>query len=262
MIEYYRLYLPKSKREVRIQISLPRIKDNIIFDTLYLLDGQNAFKDNTSAYGRSIRANKQLNFAAKHLRKRIIGIAIYNSGSDMGRVNEYSPWKMEKPLINEWSNNNPKICMNFYDDFISTIIPFIEKKYNVSQDRYIYGSSLGAVMAAYMCLNDDTFKACGLFSLASFLFESEFDKFLDLKMPTSKNKRIFLYVGKNESSDSMENHEIYYYNSIRIHNKLKENGIKTRLVISQSGEHNEETWGYNFLDFINFIYFDDMIYKY
>ena len=45
MIDRYKLYLPKSKREVTIEVSGPRNKKNILFDTFYLLDGQNAFRD-------------------------------------------------------------------------------------------------------------------------------------------------------------------------------------------------------------------------
>ena len=44
MNEYYNLFLPLSKREVKIEISIPRYKENLLFDTLYLLDGQNAFQ--------------------------------------------------------------------------------------------------------------------------------------------------------------------------------------------------------------------------
>ena len=75
MIENFRVYLPKSKREVKIQISSPRHKDNIIFDTVYFLDGQNAFSDYVSAFGRSIRATKHIYMAAKNMGKRIIGVA-------------------------------------------------------------------------------------------------------------------------------------------------------------------------------------------
>ena len=56
MLEYYRLYLPKSKREVKIEVSVPRNRDNVTFDTIYFLDGQNAFKDSHASFGRSLRA--------------------------------------------------------------------------------------------------------------------------------------------------------------------------------------------------------------
>ena len=61
MIEYYKLYLPKSRKEIKLEISIPRDYDNNTrFDTLYLLDGQNAFKDSHATYHRSIRATKYM----------------------------------------------------------------------------------------------------------------------------------------------------------------------------------------------------------
>ena len=46
MIEYFKIYLPKTKREVKIEVSIPRNyqRTNTKFDTMYLLDGQNALK--------------------------------------------------------------------------------------------------------------------------------------------------------------------------------------------------------------------------
>ncbi len=262
MIENFRVYLPKSKREVKIQISSPRHKDNIIFDTVYFLDGQNAFSDYVSAFGRSIRATKHIYMAAKNMGKRIIGVAVFNSGSDMGRVNEYSPWKMVNPLIPEWSNSDPKICMNYHYDFIHTIIPFIESKYNVSNNRAIYGSSLGAVMAAYMCFKDDVFNSCGLYSLANFLFEPNFSDFVKENIENIKKKRVFIYVGKEEQSDDRDTKEIFLHSALDLNKLLSDNDVKTRLVISYYGSHNEETWDHNFFDFLTFIYYDNIIYKY
>lgn len=262
MIEFYRLYLPLSKREVKIQVSVPRNKDGIVFDTVYFLDGQNAFSDATSAFGRSIRATKHLGAMSKHLGKRILGVAIYNRGSDRGRVNEYSPWHIDNALEENWVDNDVRVFDKFYKDFISTIIPFISKKYNVSDNRYIYGSSLAAVTAAYMCFNDDTFKGCGLFSLANFLFEDKFYEFMNEKIKNAKDKRVFLYVGKEEFSDSMERKDIYVSSVTKYHEYLKENKIPSRLVISFNGSHNEETWDYHFFDFLSFMYYDDIIYRY
>ena len=65
MFEFYKLYLPISKREIKIEIYIPSDYDeNILYDSLYLLDGQNAFIDSHAAFGRSIRASKYLDFAA------------------------------------------------------------------------------------------------------------------------------------------------------------------------------------------------------
>ncbi len=263
MLEYYRLYLPKSKREVKIEVSVPRFRNGITFDTIYFLDGQNAFKDSHASFGRSIRAAKALGLAAKEMEKRILGVAIYNSETELGRINEYSPFKIKKCAFEEWKKQDIKVCKNFCEDFIHTIIPFIEKKYNTYKSfehRAIYGSSLAAITAIYLAYNyKDSFKYVGSFSTPSFLYEEEYYKFL------TNNKKedveVFLYVGKQEQSDDIYDKAIYYNSSMKLYHWLKENKIRTRLVIDPSGVHNEETWGNHILDFINFIYFDDIFYN-
>ena len=252
MVEYFTVYFPKSDRKVKIQVSGPRLKSDIEFDTLYFLDGQNAFKDSHAAFGRSIRATKALNFAAKEFNKRIIGVAIYNMGTDIGRINEYTPFKIENDINDKWGSENLEICHNFCYDVINTLIPFIESKYNVKKDmnhRFIYGSSLAAVTALYLGFNyKDSFKVIGAFSTASFLFEQDFYNFLSNNK--DKNKDVFVYV------------EGMYLNSAKkLYKYFKENDNRVRLIIDVNGLHNEETWGNHMLDFINFIYFDDIEYK-
>ena len=259
MIEYFKLYLPKSKREVKIDVSVPRNKENIKFDCLYMLDGQNAFKDNRASFGRSLRATKSFGFAAKEMGKRILGIGIHNSGSDLGRVNEYSPFKIDYSLNEEWKKQNIKVCYNFCDDLINVIIPFIENRYNTyksKEHRYIYGSSLAAITALYLGFKYDSFGYIGSYSTASFLFENDLFKFLDKNIKTDRN--VFLYVGKYEVSDDLKDNSLYYNCSIKLFNYFKENNIKTRLAIDPKGLHNEETWGNHIIDFLNFIYYDDL----
>jgi len=263
MQEFYKLYLPKSKREIKIEVSLPRQRNDIIFDTLYFLDGQNAFSDSKSAFGRSIRATKHIKFASKEMGKRILGVAIENSGSDIGRVNEYSPFIIKDSLLDDWKNNNIEVCHNFCFDLINTIIPFIENKYNVYRNpehRFIYGSSLAATTAIYLAFKYPlSFNYVGAFSTATFLFHDEYFRFL--KNNLCENKKVFLYYGNEEISDTMKKTGLYETEGMALYNFFKENNIKTRLVISVNGLHNEEAWDKAFLDFINFIYYDDIIYK-
>ena len=244
-----------------MDISVPKDREGIIFDTLYFLDGQNAFHDSKAAFGRSIRATKLLSKAYKYLDKRILGVAIYNSGSDIGRVNEYTPFYLDRVESMNYQTLNISNCHNFCDDFISTIIPFIESKYTTYQDkehRFIYGSSLAATTAIYMAFKyPDSFNYVGAFSTASFLFERDFIKFLmDNK---NKEKNIFLYVGKKEESDAMYDKETYLDSSIVLYNIFKECKNRVRLSIDPNGYHNEETWGNHLSEFINFIYYEDII---
>ena len=229
MIECYKLYLPKSKREIKIDVSVPRYRDNITFDCLYMLDGQNSFKDSKASFGRSLRATKAFSFAAREMNKRILGIGIHNSGSDLGKINEYTPFLIDNPANEEWKSQDINICHSFCYDFVHTIIPFIEKKYNTfgtKEHRYIYGSSLAAVTAIYLGLKYDVFGQIGAFSTASFLFENEFYKFLNKKQLNAKS--IFLYVGKYEQSDDLYDSNLYYNSAIKLFNYFKEHNVRTR----------------------------------
>ena len=262
MNENYKLYLPNSKKEVKIEISLPRQREGITFDTMYFLDGQNAFKDSHAAFGRSIRATKHLGFAAKEMSKRIIGVAIHNAGSDHGRLNEYSPWPIKAPDAN-FKKNNTKVCQNFCKDFIEIIVPFIESKYNVYKEkehRFIYGSSLAAITALYLGYNYDTFGVIGAFSTAVFLFKDDFYKFLDKNI--DKERKVFLYVGKDEESDDVFDKSIYLNSSIELLHYFEAHNTKSRLVISAKGIHNEECWDRAFSDFISYVSEENIIYRY
>ena len=262
MDESYKLYLPNLKKEVKIEVSLPREQENIVFDTLYFLDGQNAFKDSHAAFGRSIRATKHLGFAAKEYNKRIIGVAIHNAGTEMGRLNEYSPWKMEKKCPN-LKMNNPKICEAFCKDFVECIVPFIESKYNVSKEkdhRYIYGSSLAAVTAMYLGYKYDMFGTIGAFSSAHFLFQKSYFEFLNKNI--DKKRKIFLYVGKNEESDDIFDNSLYLNSSIELLNYFEEHNTDVRLLVKSRGAHNEESWDKALDDFISFINNKNIIYRY
>lgn len=263
MYEFYKLYLPKSQREVKIEIYIPIMDKNIKYDSLYLLDGQNAFIDSHAAFGRSIRASKYLDFAAKEMNKYIIGVAIHNSGSDRGRVNEYSPFEIKNSKLDNWKNNDVSLCKAFCEDLLETIMPFVENKYNINRytnNRFIYGSSLAATTAIYLAFKyPNSFSSVGAFSTATFLFEDDFFKFLEKNK--NINKRIFLYYGKNETSDAYKMEGLYAKQGNKLYQFFKDNNIRTKLVISAEGIHNEENWDMHFMDFINFIYNDDIEYK-
>lgn len=260
MIEYLKLYLPKSKKEVKIEISLPRYYDKKIqFDSVYFLDGQNAFKDSHAAFNRAIRATKYMGYMASITNRKILGIAIYNAGSEMGRINEYTPFKITNAASKEWENQDILICHNFCEDLVNTIIPYIEKRYPTSKTRFIYGSSLAAMTAIYLGYKYDAFQGIGAFSTATFLCTEAVNQFLEENFKT--NVKLFLYVGKKESSDGSYDQKLYYNTSLDLYHYAKKRNGSVRLVVSDSGIHSESTWENQLLDFFSFMYFDEIIYR-
>lgn len=267
MIEYFNIYLPKTKREVKIEVSIPRNyqKLNTKFDTMYLLDGQNAFKDSHATFNRSIRASKHMGFVASATGKRTIGIAVYNARSEMGRINEYTPFLITNAADPVWAKTQDlKVCQNFCDDFVNVIIPYIDNKYPTIKEashRYIYGSSLAALTAIYLAYNyPNTFGAIAAYSTASFLCPEEFYNFVDKRI--NPRVKFFLYVGRRETSDGSYDEELYYNASKTLYDIATKHFAKVRLVVSDSGTHCEACWDKNLIDFFSFVYSDGIIYKY
>lgn len=265
MVEYINLYLPNTKREVKLEVSVPRYyqKSNTKFDTLYLLDGQNAFKDSNAAFNRSIRASRYLGHVAATMKKRIIGVAIHNAGSDIGRINEYTPYKIVNMAEASWDKQDVSYYEKFCLDVINTIIPYIDKKYPTNknpENRFIYGSSLAGLTAIHMTYKyPNVFGAIGAFSTASFLCPIQLHEFLEENI--NPKVRLFLYVGRKETSDGSYNEELYFNSSYELYKIAKNKNAKVRLLISDSGTHCEACWERQLMDFLSFIYNDDIIYK-
>lgn len=262
MLQKFDLYLPKTKRKVRITVSIPRNYQNsdVMYDSLYMLDGQNIFKNSDAAFGHSLHMGKYLSIMATNFQKRICGIAISNAGSDLGRLNEYMPWKVENSSHEEWDQQDVRVCKAFAYDLTHTIIPFIQGKYPVKKDKEstcLMGSSLGALFTCYATnAFPEYFGAAGLFSNCPFLAPNAFKRFI--KSNLNKECRNFIYVGKRESSDGSYDENMYYNDAVRLHNFFKKNGVQSRLKVDVNGVHNEETWEKHIMSFLSYVYFDDI----
>ena len=135
-------------------------------------------------------------------------------------------------------HNNPQYTIN-----LAITLPFIVRNTHI---------------LAYNFPN--TFGAIGAYSTASFLCADEFYNFINNNI--DPNIRLFLYVGRRETSDGSYDEELYFNASKIIYDiALKHNG-KVRLVVSDSGTHCEACWDKNLIDFFSFIHSDGIIYKY
>ncbi|MCQ2771897.1 MAG: hypothetical protein MJ238_01280 [Bacilli bacterium] len=262
MLQKFELFLPRSKRKVRITVSIPRNYNNsgIVYDSLYMLDGQNIFKNHEAAFGRSLHMGRYLGVMANNFDKHICGIAISNAGSDLGRINEYMPWKLEALAEKHWEEQDLEVCKSYTYDLLHTVIPYIQERFPVSKDKdhtYIMGSSLGALYACYLGnAYPQSFGAVGSFSNCPFLAPIAFQNFMESHL--NPELRNFHYVGMRESSDGMFDENAYFNETKKLHEYLKSQGVKSKLVVDVNGVHNEETWEKHVLDFLSFVYFDDI----
>lgn len=259
------LLLPHLKRNIKIVISIPRNYDKakIMYDTLYVLDGQNCFKDHDSSFGTSLHMGKYLSIMAKH-NHRICCVALYNAGSDLGRLNEYAPFLVTRRSSKEWEKQNIEVFKAFEKDFFEVIVPFIQNNFPVSlkaKDTFIFGSSLGALCASYFANHHpDVFGGVGLFSNCPFLCEEAY--FKDLDKHHNKKCRTFIYVGMKENSDGIFDEFAYFNASKRMYDSFISYKTPTKLVISEYGHHHESIWEKHLLEFLSFMYSDDISISY
>lgn len=262
MIKKISLYCKTLKRKLELAISIPADykTSQIKYDALFMLDGENIFKDSEASFGRSLRMGKFLASMANKFDKRICCIGIYNAGSEMGRINEYTPFKIEGVSSDEWKKQDTNVCRAFTKDLVDVVIPYIKEEFNISDTSFIMGSSLGALYVCYLTNSyPGLFKGCGLFSCASFLCANALTKHLEKNR--DKDLRNFIYVGLNEKSDEIFDSKIYYNEAKRLYDIFKDNDIKVRLSVDASGIHNEATWEKHIMEFLSFMYSDDIIYS-
>lgn len=248
MLKSYKIFCPSLNKFVILDIYVKKYNKNQVYDALYILDGQNAFKDKNATFKRSLRFTKYIDFFKNTRNINICAIAIKSYDDDIERTNEYLPFKFE--INTKWNKDQDlNISKAFTSDFINIIIPFINAFFNIN-DSYIFGASLGALYASFIANNYTIFKGCGLFSICPFLCEKAFYK--DLSINNRQKLKTFIYVGKNEKSDSLFNEELYLNSAIKLYEFL--NNDSTRLLIDEYGIHNEESWEKHIIDFLSFIY--------
>lgn len=248
MLKSYKIFCPNLNKFITLEIYIKKHKKGQINDALYILDGQNAFKDKDATFKRSLRFTKYVDLFKDTRNINICAIAIKSYEDDIERTNEYLPYKFE--INTKWNKNqNLSISKAFTNDFINTIIPFINAIFNIN-DSYIFGASLGALYASFIANNYTIFKGCGLFSICPFLCEKAFYK--DLSINKRQKLKTFIYVGKNEESDSLFDKDLYLNSALKLYDFL--NNDNTRLLIDENGVHNEESWEKHIIDFLSFIY--------
>ncbi len=175
MIKHDFFYPKGQASPLELYIYIPNT--NVSMDVLYLLDGENAFRDHLTVYGRALRLQKKLDYV--NINTPLMAVAI-SAGDD--RTNLYSPFKIKNAPVKDWLNNDTSVAKKFSNVVVNELISYVDSKYNTNKGkshRYIYGSSLAAIEALYLGLNyRDSFSYIGAFSTASFIYDEEFNKFI------------------------------------------------------------------------------------
>jgi predicted alpha/beta superfamily hydrolase len=225
-------FIPQLNRHRRVWIYLPPgyATSHKKYPVLYMHDGQNVFDEATSFSGEW-GVDEALDTLVQNTRACIV-VAIDHGGET--RLNEYSPYQMEKYGAGEG---------DAYVDFIvKTLKPYIRKHYRTKSSRKhqaIAGSSMGGLISFYAMLKyPKAFGAAGVFSPAFWIAPQ-----LKEAIATNGKKvngRIYFYAGKQES-ETMVPDLLSVFMQLSKHSKAK---MKT--VIRTGGTHSESQWRQEF----------------
>ena len=248
MYEELKLYVKAINREVKISVYKP--DNNNACDVFYMFDGQNSFKDKFAPFGRSLRCAKHIDKINKEKCKNLMGVGIWCPDTDYGRLNEYMPFDVVKRNFPKgFKNDNSKA---FSKSVIDEIIPFIESKYKVTEKRFLYGSSMGALICLYTGITYKIFDTIALFSTASFLSKKAIYKFL--YEANYSNIKIYLYTGGSEFSDKRFSPNMFLDEGNKINNILKKKKATYVYHVNKKGIHNEASWEKQLDTLFNYFY--------
>ena len=221
-------YIPQLDRKRRIWIYLPETYQHSkkTYPVLYMHDGQNVFDDATSFSGEW-GVDDAMDTLGKQTRECIV-VAIDNGGDK--RINEYSPYDMEKFGKGEGDQ--------YVDFIVKTLKPHVDAHFRTKKDRdhtYIAGSSMGGLISMYAILKyPDVFGGAGIFSPA-FWVAPQIKEYAAKRGSRVKGK-VFFYAGKEEGErmvpDMLEVFEVLHKNS----------SAKMETVIRTDGKHSEANW--------------------
>lgn len=239
--------IPQLKRTRKVWIYLPEnyATSRERFPVIYMQDGQNIF-DNATAYSGEWGVDEYLDSAASGAKKCIV-VAIDNGGTK--RLNEYCPYNFRLTGVAANAKSNKGEGNAYVDFLVKTLKPYIDRTYRTEKDKentFIVGSSMGALISVYALLKHPAiFGAAAIFSPAFWIAPKIFD---DIKTKGKKlSSKIYFFAGRQESETIIAGTQKAYEEM----KKVSKSAIQ--LVISEEGEHNEETWRNEFSVFYRWL---------
>lgn len=174
------------------------------YSTVYLLDGESKLSADFS-YGKTYgcwNAPESVTSMMSQSSSKAIIVAVSNS--EETRYDELVPDIGE--LMSDITFSSKKEGKPFCDFIVNTVVPFVEKNYNVYTDaahNSIGGSSLAGLESFYIGIeHPEKFGAVGAFSPTFAAFEgSSWTEYLGKKKLDSSSPFIYLYSGGPEDNE-------------------------------------------------------------
>jgi predicted alpha/beta superfamily hydrolase len=225
-----RLYLPPSYHKLEKYYSV-----------IYMHDGQNLF-DDVTAHAGEWGVDESLNKLAEKYGFEVIVVAIDNGG-DL-RMNELSPWGNKR-----FGEAQGEQYMNF---IVEVVKPYIDTNFRTKPDRLhtaIFGSSMGGLISHYAVhAYPEVFSKAGVFS-PSYWYSQEVFSYTQLKK-IQLDTRLYVMYGDKEGDGMIAD-------TNKMQRQLKQQGHPRKNTLFKrvpDGEHNEQLWGTEFTEAIQWLY--------
>ena len=220
------------------------------YSVIYMTDGHNLFDPNMTTYGCWAVA-ESIEAMMHNSKNKTIVVGLENM--DGWRDDELTPNLGEPTDPNYEDGHGAYFC----DFLMTTVVPYIEKNYNVYTDRdhtAICGSSSGGIESFYIAMeHPEKFGAVGAFSPAFSLFDdATWDKYLSKKDFSAGYPRVYLYCG---GGADLESALLPGMKTMPSH--LEKIGYPMQNIFStvyDKGLHNELYWRIVFPDFLKFVF--------
>jgi predicted alpha/beta superfamily hydrolase len=184
MLENFNVTSLLLKRHVKISVYLPKNYNGSSeeYNSIFLLDGQNVFYDNYADDGVSMRLASSLD----EIQANVIIFAIHSPKNNDWRLSEFIPFKTSNEKM------DTTLSYKFVDFINDSLLPLLEYRYRLNNNKVIIGFNEGAISAAYIASHIDKFNYVGLFSPIVDLCH---DDAIDLFSNIVQNKIVHLYYG-------------------------------------------------------------------
>ncbi len=251
--EYVNKEFPYQERTKNVQIWTPKdydAKAKEKYSVIYMTDGQNLFNPIATSYGSwAVAESVRAMMAQSDHRCIVVGI----ENSDGWRDDELTP-NLGTPTEASYEDGHGA----YYADFVvKTVMPYIEKNYNVFTDRdhtAICGSSSGGIESFYIAMeHPEKFGTVGALSPAFALFDdATWDKYLAKKDFSAGYPRVYIYCGKGNDLEQQ-----LLPGAASMPDNLNKIGYPADNVYYYTAEnalHNEIYWRIIFPDFLKYLF--------
>lgn len=197
MVEGFKLTVQKLKRILKVSINLPAGYDqnHEKYPAIITFDGQLLFD-----FLDEKTKKMDLAVSASHSRSIIVGI--HSPKIEAWRMSELNPY---------YNGNDTQVetvlSLIYFDYIIYELIPYLKRKYRISEDIFTMGFNEGAIAAMYLNTHYEIIKGMGLFNPPLDIVDNKF--YEDIESKFDPSKKIYLYKGDKKEGEISDFYNLY-----------------------------------------------------